>query len=274
MIESPRNERIKRYRRLHKKNMRYRESLFLAEGLQAVGEAVQAQAPPECIICDRRGMGLLDAMSGTLRARSIPVFEASGEVMETLTSTVTPQGLVAVCPMLHVSLEELLLMEPSILLLADRVRDPGNLGNMIRIADAAGADGIVVCPESADPYNPKTVRSTAGSIFHLPIALCEDAASAIVRLKEEGFAVYAADARTGRIFWEVEWAPRTALVMGNEAWGVAREEREIADGLVHIPIAGRAESLNVSVAAALLLYEILRKRRGKDADGGGGKEER
>lgn len=262
MIESPRNERIKRYRRLHKKNMRYRESLFLAEGIQAVGEAVQAKSPPECIICDQRGSRLLETLSGALEARSIPVFEASDEVMQTLTSTVTPQGVVAVCPMLHVGLEELLRQEPSILLLADRVRDPGNLGNMIRIADAAGADGMVVCPESADPYNPKTVRSTAGSIFHLPLALSGDAVSAVSRLRETGYAVYAADARSGRVFWEVEWPQRLALVMGNEAWGLAREERELADELVHIPIAGRAESLNVAVAAALLLYEVLRKRRG------------
>ncbi len=261
MIESPRNERIKRYRRLHKKNIRYRESLFLAEGMQAVREAVEARVPPECIICNQRGLQHLEALSDLIRARSIPVFEASEEAMGALASTVTPQGVVAVCHMLHVPLEELLRSRPSTLLLADRVRDPGNLGNMIRIADAAGADAMVVCPESADPYNAKTVRSTAGSLFHLPLAVNEETPRAFARLREAGYALYAADACSGKVFWEVEWPEKVALVMGNEAWGVAREEKMLADELVRIPMSGRAESLNVAAAAALLLYEIFRKRR-------------
>lgn len=261
MIESPRNERIKRYRRLRKKNMRYRESLFLAEGMQTVGEAVAATVPPECIICDRRGLQALEALSDVIQARSVPVFEASEEAMNTLVSTVTPQGVVAVCRMLHVPLRELLQAQPSTLLLADRVRDPGNLGNMIRIADAAGVDGMLVCTESADPYNPKTVRSTVGSLFHLPLSVNEEAPASLACLREEGYAVYAADARSGRVFWEIDWPEKVVLVMGNEAWGVAREEKRLADELVHVPIAGRAESLNVAVAAALLLFELLRKRR-------------
>lgn len=260
LIESPKNERIRRYRRLRKRNFRYREERFLAEGLQTVAESFSASRPPECVICDQRGLRALEAYADYLQARSIPCFQASPQVMEALTSTVTPQGIIAVCPMIHLSLGELLDRQPSVVLVADRVRDPGNLGNMVRIADAAGAEGMIVCSESADLYNPKTVRSTAGSIFHLPLAVNQEAAATFEELRKGGYRIYAADSHEGETVWEVEWADKVALVMGNEAWGIPEPEEELADIRVRIPIAGKAESLNVAVAAAVILYEILRKR--------------
>jgi TrmH family RNA methyltransferase len=145
-------------------------------------------------------------------------------------------------------------------LVANRVRDPGNLGSMVRIADAAGVGGMVICAESADLYNPKTVRSTAGSLFHIPLAVGDDITTTLRALKENGYVVFAADAHSGTSIWEAEWPRRLALVMGNEAWGIPLEETALADGLVRVPILGRAESLNVSAAAAVLLYEVERRR--------------
>lgn len=259
-IESTKNERIRRYRRLLKRNFRYREGLFLAEGMKAVAESLMASRPPECILCDEKGLRALEAYSDYLGTRNIPCFQLAPPVMELLASTVTPQGVVAVCPMLHRPLEEMLAEAPPVVLVADRVRDPGNLGTMVRVADAAGTRGVVVCSESVDLYNPKAVRSTAGSIFHVPVCVGLGAEEALARLKEAGYTVLVADAREGTVVWEMEWPARTALVMGNEAWGVPEKEGEMADGRVKVPIAGRAESLNVAAATAVILYEILRRR--------------
>lgn len=260
MIESPKNEKIRLYRRLRKRNFRYREGKFLVEGVQCVAEAIMSPQAPECLICNERGMEAMEAYADVIRTRSIPCYSASDDVIAGLSDTVTPQGIIAVSPLLHVGLEEIVGEAPATILIADRVRDPGNLGNMVRIVDAAGAGGMVVCSESADLYNAKTVRSTAGSLFHIDIAVDEDIHTTLRVLKEAGYNIFAADAHSGTSMWEAEWPPRLALVMGNEAWGIPQDEADLADGLVRVPVLGQAESLNVSAATAVLLYEIARRR--------------
>jgi len=260
VINSTKNERIRRYRRLRKKNLRYKERRFLVEGLLAVREAIYSPRKLECIICDQRGSEALEAYSDLIRQQGIPCYSVTDEVMTALSTTVTPQGVTAICHMLHMDLAELLDLSPSFLLVANRVRDPGNLGNMVRVADAAGTEGMIICKESVDVYNPKTVRSTAGSIFHLPVSIDIDIAEAINDLHERGYTVYAADAHQGTNMWEIEWPDRMALVMGNEAWGMPDEEEALADAMVSVPLFGKAESLNVSAAAAVLLYEVGKHR--------------
>ena len=202
----------------------------------------------------------MEAYSDVIRERSIPCFIATDEVINSLTATVTPQGVIAVLPMVHEGFESMLEAAPSTILVANRLRYPGNLGNMIRVPDAAGAGGMMVCSQSVDPYNPKTVRSTAGSLFHVPLAIGDEVAAAVSRLKDAGYAVLAADAHKGTSLWEMEWPHRVALIMGNEAWGLGPEEELLADGLVRVDVFGKAESLNVSAAAAVILYEVKRKR--------------
>jgi len=260
LINSPKKERVRRYRRLRKRNFRYKEQLFLAEGLKAVKEALFSPYELEALICDQRGGEALEAYADVIRERNIPCYSVSDEIMDILSSTVTPQGVTAVCRMLHVDLAEILEGGPSYLLVSNRVRDPGNLGNMIRAADAAGAGGVIVCKESVDVYNPKTVRSTAGSVFHLPISIDKDFSDVVHSLQERGYTVYAADAHQGSDMWEIEWPDRIALVMGNESWGMPEEEAALFNARVHVPVIGRAESLNVSAAAAVLLYEVVRRR--------------
>lgn len=260
VINSTKNERIRRYRRLRKKNFRYKERRFLVEGLRAVREAIYSPRKLECIICDQRGSEALEAYSDLVRQQGIPCYSVTDEVMATLSTTVTPQGVTAICHMLHMDLVELLDLSPSFLLVANRVRDPGNLGNMVRVADAAGTEGMIICKESVDIYNPKTVRSTAGSIFHLPLSIDIGIEEAVHDLHESGYTVYAADAHQGTNMWDIEWPDRMALVMGNEAWGMPEEEEALADARVSVPLFGKAESLNVSAAAAVLLYEVGKHR--------------
>ncbi len=262
LIESPRNERIRRYRRLLKRNFRHRERKFLVEGIKGVCEAINHPLKPECIICDERGIKALDAYADIIERRDIPCFLTLTSVMTTLSSAVTPPGVMAVMPMMDIGLASLLEAGPTTLVIADRVRDPGNLGAMVRVADAAGAGGMVVCSQSADLYNPKTVRSTAGSIFHLPFCIGLELRDAAYTLKKNGFSIVAANPHAGSEHWEFAWPERTALVLGNEAWGIPIEDKEVVDDMVRVPIFGRAESLNVASAAAVLLYEIERKRRG------------
>lgn len=260
VINSIKNERIRRYRRLRKRHFRYKEQRFLVEGSRAVREALYSHREIECIICDQRGGKDLEAYADLIRERDISCYSVTDEVMTALSTTVTPQGITAICHMLHMDMAELLDLHPSFLLVANRVRDPGNLGNMVRVADAAGTEGMIICKESVDIYNPKTVRSTAGSIFHLPISINMGIAEAVRNLHESGYTVYAADAHQGSNMWEIEWPDRLALVMGNEAWGMPEEEGALADAKVRVPLFGKAESLNVSAAAAVLLYEVRRRR--------------
>ncbi len=260
VIESPKNERIRKYRRLRKRNFRYREGKFLVEGQQCVVEALLSKHTPECLICSAKGVEAMTAYADVIGKREIPCYAASEEVIARLSATVTPQGIIAVVPLLHADIDTMLGHMPGTILIADRVRDPGNLGNMIRIADAAGVGGMVVCDESADPYNAKTVRSTAGSLFHLPLVIGQQLAEVAGTLREAGYGILAADAHSGTGMWEAEWPQKLALVMGNEAWGIPHEEESLVDGLVRIPLLGHAESLNVSAAAAVLLYEAARRR--------------
>lgn len=221
---------------------------------------MKSECPPELIACTSQGLERLQILADLINARRIPVFLLTEEAMLSVTTTVTPPGILAVSPFMDLKLEKLLESEPSLILFADRVRDPGNMGNLIRIADAAALGGVVVGRESVDIYNPKTVRSTAGSIFHVPHVTEVDLSEAAFLFRERGYTILVADPHKGSPFWEVEWPERTVLVVGNEAWGYAEGEELPADGYVTVPIFGRAESLNVSVAAALIVYEARRRQ--------------
>ncbi len=188
------------------------------------------------------------------------VHELAPGVIERVASTVTPQPVLAVFPMLDVP--EVPADAELVVVMAD-VRDPGNAGNVLRTADAAGVGAVVVCAGAVDPYNPKTVRASAGSLFHVPVVLGEDAASVLRDLGASGFRRLGAVARDGDDYAGVDWSVRSALVLGNEAWGLpdGLELGVELDALVGIPMQGRAESLNVGMACAVICFEALRQRR-------------
>ncbi|WP_345799148.1 TrmH family RNA methyltransferase [Nocardioides sp. YIM 152315] len=191
--------------------------------------------------------------------------------LASLSDSVTPAGVVAVCHFLDVPLASVVeegalapvSKPPNLLALCADIRDPGNAGTVIRCADAAGADAVVLAGHSVDPYNPKTVRASVGSLFHLPIVLEPDPAAAVRAARAAGLQVLAADG-TGEVdledAGEILAAP-TAWLFGNEAWGLPDELAALADHRVRIPIHGRAESLNLSTAAALCLYASARVHR-------------
>ena len=179
--------------------------------------------------------------------------------LASLSDSVSPAGVVALCRFVDVPSARCVAGARLVAICAD-VRDPGNAGTVIRCADAAGADGVVLAGSSVDAYNPKTVRASVGSLFHLPLAVEPSAETAVRAAKDAGLTVLAADGAGEVGLYDAPLAGPTAWLFGNEAWGLPAELAALADHRVAIPIHGRAESLNLSTAAALCLYESAARR--------------
>jgi TrmH family RNA methyltransferase len=266
-----RSGRVRTARRLARRVPRAEHRLFLAEGPQAVREALSV---PGCVLevfASAAGADTHPDVRDAALDAEVPWQLADEAAVASLTDTVQPQGLVAVCRFLDVPFADLVAQAPSLLAVCNDVRDPGNAGTVIRCADAAGAGGVVLTGSSVDPYNGKAVRASAGSLFHLPLALEPGTADVVGALQGAGLAVLAADGK-GELDLDDAvddglLAAPTAWLFGNEAWGLAKEVAELADHRVRIPIHGRAESLNLATAAAVCLYASARaQRRGLAAD--------
>ena len=202
---------------------------------------------------------------GSASSQQVPWQVVDDQALASLTDTVSPQGLVAVCRFVDRPLEHVLDGTPKLVAVCADVRDPGNAGTVIRCADAAGADAVVLSGNSVDPYNGKAVRATAGSLFHLPLAVHVDIAEVVAGLQGRGLAVIAADG-AGELDLDDAvdqgiLAGPTAWLFGNEARGLPEEVTALADRRVRIPIRGRAESLNLATAAAVCLYASARAQR-------------
>ncbi len=265
-LTSTRAPRVNAARRLVKRAFRDRDARFLAEGPQACREA--AAAGPGVLLelyltaeAADRHVGIVTAA----RAAGAEVVRASGEVVASLSGTVTPQGMVGVCARVGSTLPDLLATAPQLVTVLAHARDPGNVGTVIRCSDAAGVGGVVLSDASVDPLNPKSVRASAGSIFHLPIVTGPTVASLIADLRAAGLAVLAADGAGERDLDDLvdagTLAAPTAWVFGNEAWGLPEATRALCDEVVRVPIHGRAESLNLATAAAVCLYASARAQR-------------
>jgi TrmH family RNA methyltransferase len=194
------------------------------------------------------------------------LFTLAPGVLERVADTVTPQPVLTILPMLdnEVGEERAPAEEPLIVVLVD-VRDPGNAGTVLRTADASGVDAVIFSGESVDPYNPKTVRASAGSLFHVPFRVQSDPVALAASLKARGYRTLATVARGGDDYAALDWSVPTALFLGNEAAGLGADVRQAVGGAVGIPMDGRAESLNVGVACAVLCFEALRQRRSRGA---------
>jgi len=258
-VHSP---RLKAARRLNKRAFRQRERAFLAEGPQAVAEAFHCGAQVTDLFVTVPARTRHGDLVAAIATAGIPVHVVSGEVMDELAQTVTPQGLLAVCGFVDVPLAEVARAKPALVALLANVRDPGNAGTVLRTADAAGAHAVVFADASVDPYNGKCVRASAGSLFHLPVVAGTRLEEAVVTLREAGLRIVAADGRAGRPLDDPEVQARlagpTAWMFGNEAWGLPPELVALADEPVAVPIYGRAESLNLAAAAAVCLYASAR----------------
>ncbi len=266
---SPRSQRVAAARRLAKRNFRGKERLFLAEGPQAVREAAGHRVDGGPTLVEL--FTTLDAAEryadiiGAARDAGARVHLADEAVIADISTTVTPQGLVGVCRFLDSPFEEILQARPRLVAVLAHVRDPGNAGTVLRCADAAGADAVVLTDASVDLYNPKSVRASVGSHFHLPVATGVPVEEAVQGLKDAGVRVLAADG-AGEDDLDAEldagtMGGPTAWIFGNEAWGLPEETRALADAVVRVPIHGKAESLNLATAAAVCLYASARAQR-------------
>jgi TrmH family RNA methyltransferase len=253
------NVRLAASRRLTRRQSRREAGRFLAEGAQAVREAlrhpkvvVQVYATAEAL---ERNVALIDEA----KAAGVRVDEISTRAAAALSETVTPQGLVAVCRKIDMPLRKMFANQPRLVAVLVDANDPGNAGTILRTADAAGAQAVVLAGESVDVYNGKAVRASAGSLFHVDVVVDADLADVIDRARKAGCAVLAA---TGSGEHDIErldeLAKSTVWLFGNEAHGLPAAAIEAADQAVQVPIYGAAESLNVAAAAAICLYASAR----------------
>jgi TrmH family RNA methyltransferase len=262
---SPRSPRVSAARRLARRNFRGKERLFLAEGPQAVREAAGHKDTLVELFATVEAAERYADIIGEARAAGGRVHLADEQVIADISTTVTPQGLVGICRFLDTPFEEILQARPKLVAVLAHVRDPGNAGTVLRCADAAGAEAVVLTDASVDLYNPKAVRASVGSLFHLPVAVGVPVEQAVAGLKDVGVRILAADgAGTDDLDDELDKGTMggpTAWVFGNEAWGLPEETRALADAVVRVPIHGKAESLNLATAAAVCLYASARAQR-------------
>lgn len=263
VLENPRSPRVRAVAKLTKRSARQETGLFLLEGPQAAREALAYR--PETVIemfatpsALERHADLHDAA----RDAGIEVVFTTEGVLDAMADTVTPQGIVAVARQTPTSVRDVFAASPRLVAICEEVRDPGNLGTIIRAADAAGADAVILTGRTVDPYNPKVVRATTGSLFHLPIAVGVDLATAVERAHAAGVRVVAADVG-GDDFLAARalLAEPTAWLFGNEARGLDEESLALADLSLRLPIYGSAESLNLATAASVCLYETAFAQR-------------
>ncbi|MFZ5641764.1 MAG: TrmH family RNA methyltransferase [Bacillota bacterium] len=262
-ITSRQNPQVRYLRSLHQKKHREQERKFLIEGWRFVEEALNSAAPVETVIFgaaardDARYKRISDLAAG----RGIPVLHMADHVLEAVMETQHPQGVAALVRQWDPDLTEVFRQSTNpLLLVVDGVRDPGNLGTVIRTADAAGVTAVALLTGTADLFNGKTLRSTMGSVFHLPVQ--KDVTVQEIRklLAEHGLPLLAADISGGKTVYELSMTGPLAIAVGSEAAGLSEELKQVAAELVSIPMPGRAESLNVSVAAGVLLFEAVRQR--------------
>src|SRR6476660_7143842 len=285
-LSNPRADRVRKVAQLAGRPARLKRREFLAEGPQAVREALTlhqkrvAAGEPGIVYEVYASESCLDRHPDLeALAEGTTAFLATDEVLAAMADTVTPQGILAVCGFLDVSLEQVLDAGPQLVAVLCQVRDPGNAGTVLRAADAAGADAVILTASSVDIYNPKAVRSTAGSVFHLPVVLGADAAELAAACKARGIGVLAADGY-GQLDLDVlqdenarrrltgagpgsdyDLAAPTAWFSGNEAQGLSEAELELADHRVAVPVYGAAESLNLGTAATVCLYASARSQQ-------------
>jgi len=264
-ITSAQNPRFKALRSLRLRKYRQRDGLFLIEGIRIVEEALTSGASVETLIyapdllVSERARALLAHVDPTRH------LALSADLFRTLSQRDEPQGIAAAVRIRELSLSDIPLIDDLLVIIAYQLRDPGNLGTILRTADAVGATGVVVVEPSVDLYDPQTVRATMGSLFALPIVRLVNGADLSrwfdeVRAAGLPLLVVASSAHAAQIHYEVNYCRPLALLVGSERRGLPQSVRDSAGAQVRLPMSGRATSLNVAAATAALLYEIVRQR--------------
>jgi TrmH family RNA methyltransferase len=254
IITSKANEKIRLVRSLQEqRKTRQREKLYVVEGARLVEEAAATGARARLVLHDGHLGPRERSAVNRLAAAGAEVAETTADVLRSCSDTPAPQGVLAA-----LEWPELALPQPlEQVVIADGISNPGNLGSLLRAAEAFGVQALILAPGCVDPFNPKVVRGSMGTHFRLPVRLME---WKDLRELLQGFRVYLAEAREGKPPDQLDWSGRTALILGGEAAGPGDQARALAAGSVHIPMSGKIESLNAAVAGGILLYEISRQR--------------
>jgi len=260
MISSTANPRVKNIISLQKKGKeRKRQGVFVIEGRKLYEEVVR-DAPDAVVEVYVTEAYLEDSVQK--EALSTVQYEVVSEnVMKAMAETMEPQGILATVRIPCYDKKEVLKKEDAVWIALEDMRDPGNLGTILRTSEAAGVAGVILSANSVDMYNPKVVRSTMGAIFRVPHFYAEDFYAELDQLKQLGAKLYAAHLMGKQYYDEPDYSDRVVILIGNEANGLSEEATSKADCLVKIPMEGKAESLNAAVAASLFVYEAYRKRR-------------
>lgn len=259
MVTSPKNPLVQHVRRLQQSG-RYRQEQqeFVVEGVRLAEEVLAAGWTPRLALyspeLSARGQRLIEQLSTEGKETKL----VTDAVLRAASDTITPQGLLLVVPMRSLAG----LPHPNFLLIPDRVRDPGNLGTMLRTAAAAGVQQALIPPGTVDPFAPKVVRSAMGAHFHLPI---QQMSWTSLSAELDGLTVFLAEAHAGTLYTQADFQQPLALIIGGEAAGAGEEAQRIASQRVHIPIPGSSESLNAAMAAAILMFEVVRQRTSPEA---------
>lgn len=256
IIKSKENNLIKEMKKLKEKKYRDLNKSFLIEGFRFVEEALKSTFEVKYVfVCERQKekfekLGLQNLIGKTTKS-----FVVSESVLNTISSTETPQGIVAVVKNKVSNLQ----INNGFYVLIDKVQDPGNMGTIIRSANASGALGVIITKGTVDTYNSKTLRSTMGSIFKIPIIFEDSNFNALKKLKENKFKLITSSLNTDYNFYDVDLKGKVIIAVGNEGNGISKEIFELSDISVKIPMPGDAESLNVGVAASIMMFEAVRQ---------------
>lgn len=254
-IESKENSIIKEIKKLKDKKGRKEEQNFIIEGLRFCEEAISAKVEIKYIVYSEKIEDKIQDLLKELNSE-VKIIKTTHNILKTLCNTDNPQGILGVVPM-NISKQA---DEKGLYILVDKVQDPGNLGTIIRSAHGSGAKGVILTKGTVDPFNDKTLRSTMGSIFKIPIIEDDEALSLLKELKDKGFSIVVSSLQTEYNFYDVDLCGNSVICVGNEGNGISDEVYNNSTVKVKIPMPGGAESLNVAVAASIMMFEAVRQK--------------
>ncbi|AOR23971.1 TrmH family RNA methyltransferase [Clostridium taeniosporum] len=254
-IESKENTVYKEAKKLKERKNRNKINKYVIEGFRLVDEAIKANLDIDYLILTQAGYEKLNNYIDINKVENKKKYCIVDNLFKDLTSTENPQGIIAIVNMENKNLD----FHGDFYLLCDKVQDPGNLGTIIRTAHAAGVNGIILSKGTVDIYNEKTIRSTMGSLFYMPIYYDDDKFSLIKSLKKDGFKLVVTSLESSKDFFKEDLKGKTILTVGNEGNGVSNEILDLADRRVKIPMPGGAESLNVAIATSIIIFEKVRQ---------------
>jgi len=256
LITSASNQKIKNLISIIQKSKARREQdVFITEGVKMFQEA-----PMDKIVEVYVAESFYETGTAREKIQQCGYEILSDELFKKVSDTQTPQGILCVMKQYHYELEDLFQKENPLFLILEDIQDPGNLGTMIRTAEGAGVDGIIMTKGTVDIYNPKTIRSTMGSVYRMPFIYTDDLLGVMKQLQEKQVKLYAAHLKGNQFYHQLDFKGATAFLIGNEGNGLKDETADAADVYMKIPMEGKVESLNAAVASVILMYEAARQR--------------